>query len=215
MDRPKLSSRLLKHNCRDSAIQLSAITSTTYKFLNINESGVEKNIPRWTLSTQPLRMELHDEKTISLPTFIRKRLHRTQSIMKNTRGGTWPVLLLYQLRFKLVSYGCYLNGTLTFGSKRSMEGQQNSKHLPRRETATMNIIISIPSMTTWVKEHEVITKVHEKTTGFPRASQDVGSTDELYPTTSIQKKVFNITTDPKVRHTMIGDSLKDKTKIPE
>ena len=62
----------------------------------------------------------------------------------------------------------------------------------------MNIIIPTPSMTTRVKEHEVIAEAREKTIGFPRASHDVGSTDELYPTTFTPKKVFNITTDPKV-----------------
>ena len=109
-----------------------------------------------------------------------------------------------------MSYGRYINGTLTFGSKRNMEAQQNSMHLqgrenqnddcglPYAETSTMNIIIPTPSMTTRVKEHEVITEAREKTTGFPRASHDVGSTDELYSTMSTQKEVFNLTTDLKV-----------------
>ena len=46
----------------------------------------------------------------------------------------------------------------------------------------MNIIIPTPSLTTRVEEHEVITEAREKTTGFPRATHDVGSTDELHST---------------------------------
>ena len=52
----------------------------------------------------------------------------------------------------------------------------------------MNIIIPTPSLTTRVEEHEVITEAREKTTGFPRASHDVGSTDELYSTPVKAKK---------------------------
>ena len=45
-------------------------------------------------------------------------------------------------------------------------------------------------MTTRVKEHEVIMEAHEKTTGFPRASHDIRSTDELY-STPVQAKKAN------------------------
>ena len=190
MEHPTLSSWLLKHNCQDSAVQLSAITSTTYEFMKINKNGVQKNIPRWKVSTpcrdvvtshqrEGIVHEEYQRKLVlpasaeratsshgssrgkgqtnpsftrtmrSLPSTHQQHRHFQHSSTNSLPPDLPPeeiasctinheeqsrrnltVLLLYQFGFKLVSYGRYINGTLTFGSKRNMKGQQNSKHLP-------------------------------------------------------------------------------------
>ena len=105
---------------------------------------------------------------VSLPTFLWTRWHHTHSIRKSSRGGNRPVLLLYQFGFRLVSNSRYINGIACIF--------KDVRTKCRLRTA--------------ITKHEVITEAHEKTARFPRSSHAVGSTDELYPTTSTQKNSF-------------------------
>ena len=104
--------------------------------------------------------------TVSLPTFLWTRWHHTQSILKSSRGGNRPLLPLYQFGFRLVSYSRYIN----------------------RTTCIFKDVRTKWRLRTAITKHEVITEAHEKTTRFPRSSHDVGSTEELYLTTSTQRK---------------------------